>query len=56
MTEPADDLNALDDESFRRIVREWVQANYPADIRHPPQQAVVYGARRKGLAGPGLAA
>ncbi len=38
MTEHADDLNALDDEAFRRTIREWVQANYPADIRHPPKR------------------
>jgi alkylation response protein AidB-like acyl-CoA dehydrogenase len=38
MTEQPDDLNALDDEAFRRTIREWVQANYPAEIRDPPKR------------------
>ena len=38
MTEQPDDLNALDDETFRRTIREWVQANYPAEIRDPPKR------------------
>ena len=33
-----DDLNALDDETFRRHVRAWVEANYPADLRNPPKR------------------
>jgi alkylation response protein AidB-like acyl-CoA dehydrogenase len=37
MTEPQD-LNALDDESFRLHVRQWVEANYPPELRHPPKR------------------
>ncbi|GGF15492.1 acyl-CoA dehydrogenase [Aliidongia dinghuensis] len=33
-----DDLNALDDESFRLHVRRWVEANYPPELRHPPKR------------------
>ena len=31
-------LEALDDETFRQVVRAWVEANYPADIRNPPKR------------------
>jgi alkylation response protein AidB-like acyl-CoA dehydrogenase len=37
MSEPQD-LNALDDESFRLHVRQWVEANYPPELRHPPKR------------------
>jgi alkylation response protein AidB-like acyl-CoA dehydrogenase len=33
-----DDYNAQDDNSFRLMVRRWVEANYPPDIRNPPQR------------------
>jgi alkylation response protein AidB-like acyl-CoA dehydrogenase len=33
-----EDLNLLDDESFRLVVRRWVEANYPQDIRNPPKR------------------
>jgi alkylation response protein AidB-like acyl-CoA dehydrogenase len=36
-TEP-DDLLALDDESFRLVVRRWVEANYPPELRNPPKR------------------
>ncbi|WP_114912106.1 acyl-CoA dehydrogenase family protein [Acidibrevibacterium fodinaquatile] len=37
-TSPADDLNALDDEAFRHVVRRWVAENYPPEIRNPPKR------------------
>ncbi|MCK8783609.1 acyl-CoA dehydrogenase family protein [Roseomonas sp. NAR14] len=33
-----EDLNALDDEAFRRTVRAWVEANYPPELRNPPKR------------------
>ena len=33
-----EDLNALDDESFRQVVRSWVAANYPEELRNPPKR------------------
>jgi alkylation response protein AidB-like acyl-CoA dehydrogenase len=33
-----EDLNALDDETFRMVVRRWVEANYPPELRHPPKR------------------
>ncbi|MGC8524613.1 MAG: acyl-CoA dehydrogenase family protein [Acidibrevibacterium sp.] len=35
---PAEDLNALDDEAFRHVVRRWVAENYPPEIRNPPKR------------------
>ncbi len=35
---PAEDLNALDDEAFRQVVRRWVVENYPPEIRNPPKR------------------
>src|SRR5262245_11375909 len=32
------DLAALDDRSFRRVVRDWIEANCPAHLRHPPKR------------------
>ena len=32
------DLNALDDESFRAVVRRFLAENYPADLRNPPKR------------------
>lgn len=32
------DLNLLPDEEFRRIVRDWVVANYPPEIRNPSKR------------------
>jgi alkylation response protein AidB-like acyl-CoA dehydrogenase len=34
----AEDLNALDDEAFRQVVRRWVAENYPPEIRNPPKR------------------
>jgi alkylation response protein AidB-like acyl-CoA dehydrogenase len=34
----ADDLNQLDDETFRRTVRVWIEANYPPHLRHRPHR------------------
>ena len=33
-----DDLDRLDDEAFRAVVREWIAANYPEPIRNPPKR------------------
>ena len=33
-----EDLNALDDESFRLVVRRWIEANYPPELRNPPKR------------------
>ena len=33
-----DDLNDLDDETFRATVRDWVVANYPEELRNPPKR------------------
>jgi alkylation response protein AidB-like acyl-CoA dehydrogenase len=33
-----EDLNLLDDDSFRMVVRRWVEANYPPEIRNPPKR------------------
>ncbi len=33
-----EDLNLLDDDSFRLVVRRWVEANYPPEIRNPPKR------------------
>ena len=35
---PAEDLNALDDDAFRQIVRRFVAENYPPEIRNPPKR------------------
>ncbi len=32
------DWNALDDRAFRSLVRHWIEANYPAELRHFPGQ------------------
>lgn len=32
------DLNAMDDDSFRRHVRGWIEANYPPELRNPPKR------------------
>jgi alkylation response protein AidB-like acyl-CoA dehydrogenase len=32
------DLNALDDESFRAVVRSFLAENYPEDLRNPPKR------------------
>ncbi len=37
MDEP-EDLNGLDDEAFGRVVREWLEANYPPELRNPPKR------------------
>ena len=33
-----DDLNLLDDDSFRFTIRAWVEANYPEELRNPPKR------------------
>ncbi len=43
MTAPAgiatnDDLNSLDDDSFRMLVRRWVEDNYPVEMRFPQRR------------------
>jgi alkylation response protein AidB-like acyl-CoA dehydrogenase len=35
---PAEDLNTLDDETFRHVVRRWVAETYPPELRNPPQR------------------
>ena len=35
---PGTDWNALDDQVFRATVRHWVEAHYPAELRHYPGQ------------------
>ncbi|BDG70800.1 acyl-CoA dehydrogenase family protein [Roseomonas fluvialis] len=32
------DLNLLDDETFRTHVRRWIESNYPAELRNPPKR------------------
>ncbi|WP_444984818.1 acyl-CoA dehydrogenase family protein [Halomonas mongoliensis] len=32
------DYNAMSDDDFRRMVRDWISANYPAEIRNPPRR------------------
>jgi alkylation response protein AidB-like acyl-CoA dehydrogenase len=34
----SEDLNALDDATFRMEVRRWIQANYPPELRDPPKR------------------
>ena len=37
--EPSDgDWNSVDDETFRAVLRSWITANYPQDLRHYPGQ------------------
>jgi len=40
MTHPAphEDLNPLSDEDFRKVVRAWLEDNYPEEIRNPPKR------------------
>ena len=33
-----DDLNLLDDDSFRLTIRAWVEAHYPEELRNPPKR------------------
>ena len=33
-----ENLDALDDEAFRQVVRTWLVANYPEDMRNPPKR------------------
>ena len=35
---PGGDWNEVEDRLFRSTVRHWIEANYPADLRHPPGQ------------------
>jgi hypothetical protein len=32
------DLDALSDDDFRRTVREWIEAEYPEELRNPPKR------------------
>ncbi len=34
----SEDYNAMPDDSFRSMVRDWIEKNYPADIRNPPKR------------------
>ena len=34
----AENLDALDDDAFRLVVRSWVEANYPEELRNPPKR------------------
>ena len=34
----AENLDLLDDESFRLTIRRWVEANYPEELRNPPKR------------------
>ncbi len=36
--EPSDDLEAMDEATFRRTVRAWLQAHYPPAVRHPAKR------------------
>ena len=38
MSAVIDDLNDLPDEDFRTHVRQWIEANYPPEIRNPPKR------------------
>ncbi|HME27982.1 MAG TPA: acyl-CoA dehydrogenase family protein, partial [Acetobacteraceae bacterium] len=38
MSAVIDDLNDLSDEEFRMHVRQWIEANYPPEIRDPPKR------------------
>jgi alkylation response protein AidB-like acyl-CoA dehydrogenase len=33
-----EDLNQLDDASFRILLRRWIEENYPEEIRNPPKR------------------
>lgn len=33
-----EDLNALEDGTFRQTIRSWIEANYPPGLRNPPQR------------------
>ncbi len=33
-----EDYNLLTDSDFRGMVRSWVEASYPPDIRNPPKR------------------
>ena len=33
-----EDLNALDDDMFRTVVRRWIGENYPPELRNPPKR------------------
>ncbi len=32
------DYNSMDDDAFRHMVRSWVEANYPEELRNPPKR------------------
>ncbi|MBJ3777042.1 acyl-CoA dehydrogenase family protein [Acuticoccus mangrovi] len=36
--DPEADLDALPDETFRLLVRRWIEENYPDEIRHRPKR------------------
>jgi alkylation response protein AidB-like acyl-CoA dehydrogenase len=33
-----EDYGAIDDDSFRMLVRRWIEANYPPELRNPPRR------------------
>ncbi len=38
MSAVIEDLNELPDDDFRQHVRQWIEANYPPEIRNPPKR------------------
>jgi alkylation response protein AidB-like acyl-CoA dehydrogenase len=38
MTAEPQDMNSLDDDTFRLTVREWIETNYPPELRNPPKR------------------
>ncbi|MGE0417276.1 MAG: acyl-CoA dehydrogenase family protein [Acetobacteraceae bacterium] len=38
MTAEPQDMNTLDDDTFRIAVRAWIEANYPPELRNPPKR------------------
>ena len=33
-----EDYNSLDDDGFRMLVRNWIGANYPPELRNPTKR------------------
>src|SRR5271165_2948286 len=38
MSAVIDDLNDLSDDDFRLHMRQWIESNYPPEIRNPPKR------------------
>ncbi len=45
MTDPHAALDQLDDAGFRALVRGWLRANYPPELRNPPHRLHLAAAR-----------